>query len=137
MIPFLSALARDDSLDHALGFVRVPYLDAEGARLTRRSIVSAGEQGIPHIQHIFGGDAEDVAKLSNTVRLVDSGERDVDRGRAAQSNGEIRKIPVESRLDLLAFRKVGIPRFLGVERSLLAQGGVGYLTLAILNRWAP
>jgi len=75
----------------------------------------------------------DVPRVSG----VDAGPRDVDRGGAAQSNGEARNHRTEDSLDRLALGEIGISFLLVRQRRLLAESGKRDSTVAILDQVAP
>src|SRR3546814_5344690 len=68
-------------------------------------------------------------QFRQAIRLIDPFARDVDRGRAAHVDRKPRQPLTKVALNDLALRKVGIPFFLGIDRSLLAQRRKGDLEI--------
>src|SRR5579883_726467 len=129
--------ARDDRRDDALCILRIAHRDALGSGFKRRIIVAARKEGVADKEHLLDRNAQHVAQLADAVGLVDSRTRHVDRGRSAETNGELRQRLSENRLNRFALGKVWIPLGFFFERRLLPQSRVGDLGAAIFDALAP
>src|SRR5664280_2273011 len=129
--------AGDDRLGDALGLVRTFYRDRNDARFLGRVVVATDEQSIADEDHLLEREAEDVSQLPNAVGLVDAGFGHIDRGGAAHSDRELRKQPVEDRLDLLSLGIVRVPLVLLVEGRRLPQRRERDLASPIFDLLSP
>jgi hypothetical protein len=100
-------------------------------------VVSSRKQSVTDKDHLFQGNTKDVPELSNPIGLVDAGFSDIDRGRTAHSDRELRKECVKDALDLLPLGIIWIPFVLFFQGSLLAKSGICYLAAPVFNCLSP
>ena len=112
--------ARDDGSDHLLRLLGTLDRDTIHASFLSGIVITAWEECIADVDHLFQRNVQQVSQLSDAIGLVDTRLGDINRCRAPDTNGKLGNISVENRFDLLPLGVIGIPFIFFLQRRLLA-----------------